>query len=192
MGKKDHLVDEQAEPSDAQPQQECAAPETADLQAELAAQQDRVLRLQAEIQNLRSRQARELGDARQYASIDLLRDLLPVVDNIDRAIEAAKDSGDVTGLVDGVKLVRQQLITALAQHGCVEIPAEGEIFDPDRHHAILQQPSADVPAGQIMLVTQPGYQLHDRVVRPSHVIVSAGPIDTGNIAATESLDEGQV
>lgn len=145
------------------------------LEAELAAQQDRVLRLQAEIQNLRTRQARELSDARQYASIDLMRDILPVVDNIDRAIEAAGSNAEAASLLEGFRLVRQQLQTALTQHGCKEIPAEGQVFDPDRHQAILQQPSADVPAGEIMMVTQPGYQLHDRVVRAAQVIVSAGP-----------------
>lgn len=84
-----------------------------DLELELAAQQDRVLRLQAEIQNLHSRQAHELADLRQYASIDLMRDILPVVDNIDRAIEAAGDSPEMVSLLEGFKLVRQQLVTVL-------------------------------------------------------------------------------
>jgi len=163
----------------------------ANLDNELAEQKDRVLRLQAEIQNLRSRQARELTDARQYASIDLMRELLPVVDNIDRAIEAATDSPEVHSLLDGFKLVRQQLITSLSQHNCNEIPAEGEVFNPDLHQAILQQPSADVPAGEIMMVTQAGYQLHDRVVRAAQVIVSAGPGEVG-LASNEATEEGQV
>lgn len=161
-----------------------------DVDAELAEQKDRVLRLQAEIQNLRSRQARELTDARQYAGIDLIRELLPVVDNIDRAIEAAGDSPEVESLLEGFKLVRQQLMTALSQHHCKEIPAAGEIFNPDLHQAILQQPSADVPAGEIMMVTQAGYQLHDRVVRAAQVIVSAGPGEIG-LASNEAADEGQ-
>ena len=157
---------------------------------ELAEQKDRVLRLQAEIQNLRARQARELTDARQYASIDLLRELLPVVDNIDRALEAGSTSDDSKSLLDGFKLVRQQLVTALKQQGCTEIPADGELFNPDRHQAILQQPSADVPAGKITLVTQAGYQLHDRVVRAAQVIVSSGPV-SGNegIAADDAADD---
>lgn len=153
-----------------------------DLQAELASKQDQNLRLQAEIQNLRGRQAREMADLRQYACIDLMRDILPTVDNIDRAIGAAGDSAEVAKLVEGFKLVRQQLVTALAQHGCKEIPAAGEMFNPDLHQAILQQPSADVPAGQIIMVAQSGYQLHDRVVRAAQVIVSAGPAGNGNIA----------
>lgn len=156
--------------------------DTPDVEAELAEQQDRVLRLQAEIQNLHSRQARELTDVRQYAGIDLMRDILPVVDNIDRAIAAAEESADGDSLLEGFKLVRQQLVTALSQHGCKEIPADGQVFDPDRHQAILQQPSLDAPAGEILMVTQAGYELHDRVVRAAQVIVSAGPEPPGNIA----------
>ncbi len=163
-----------------------------DLELELAAQQDRVLRLQAEIQNLHSRQARELADLRQYASIDLMRDILPVVDNIDRAIEAAGDSPEMVSLLEGFKLVRQQLVTALGQNGCQEIEADGHVFDPDLHQAILQQPSADVPAGEVMMVTQPGYKLHDRVVRAAMVIVSAGPGDIGSIAESGAPNQGKM
>jgi len=164
----------------------------ADDQADLAAEQDRVLRLQAEIQNLRARQARELTDARRYASIDLMREILPVVDNIDRALEAAGDSAEVASLLDGFKLVRQQLVAALAQFGCTPIEAEQQAFDPDRHQAILQQPSADIPTGQIMRVTQAGYQLHDRIVRAAQVIVSSGSGDSGNIAASERTSDEQI
>ena len=71
--------------------------------------------------------------------------------------------------------MKQQLDTILGQHQCEPIAAEGEPFDPNFHQAILQQPSADVPAGHVMMVTQPGYKLHDRVVRPAQVIVSSGP-----------------
>lgn len=164
--------------------------ETTDVEAELAEQQDRVLRLQAEIQNLHARQARELTDLRQYAGIELMREILPVVDNIDRAIEAAGDAAEAASLLEGFKLVRQQLVTALTQRGCKEIPAEGQVFNPDLHQAILQQPSADVPAGEIMMVTQAGYQLHDRVVRAAQVIVSAGPDAAGHIADSGAAGDG--
>jgi molecular chaperone GrpE len=76
--------------------------------------------------------------------------------------------------------VRQQLVGVLAQHNCVEIPAEGAEFDPQFHAAILQQPSADVPAGHVTMVTQAGYRLHDRVVRPAQVIVSSGAAAAGS------------
>lgn len=145
------------------------------LAAELAAEKERVLRLRAEMENLRSRTSRELADERRYASLAMARDILPVVDNIDRAIEAAEKRGDAGDLIEGFRMVRQQLLTALQQHQCVRIDAEGAPFDPQLHEAILQQPSAEAPAGHVTLVTQTGYQLHDRIVRPAQVIVSSGP-----------------
>jgi molecular chaperone GrpE len=145
------------------------------LAAELAAANDRALRLQAEMQNLRNRTSREIAEERRYAALPVLRDLLPVVDNIDRAIEAAEKDGKADNLLEGFRLVRQQLMTTLAQHHCERIAAERQPFDPNFHQAILQQPSVDVPAGQVTMVTQAGYKLHDRVVRPAQVIVSSGP-----------------
>jgi len=162
------------------------SPSAPAIDEQLAAEQDRVLRLQAELQNVHKRQAREIGDVRRYGGLPLMRDILPVLDNIDRAIEAAASSQDTAGLLDGVKLVRQQLLTALAQHSCEPIEAEGATFDPNEHQAILQQPSADIPAGQVMAVTQTGYKLHDRVVRAAQVIVSSGPADTSGLAADQS------
>jgi molecular chaperone GrpE len=146
-----------------------------DLAAELAASNDRALRLHAEMQNLRNRTSREIADERKYAALPLLRDLLPVVDNIDRAIEAAEKAGGAEKLVEGFRLVRQQLAVALSSNSCVLIEAAGQTFDPNIHQAILHQPSADVPAGSVTMVTQQGYKLHDRVVRPAQVIVSSGP-----------------
>lgn len=159
--------------------QETAAEEEAgepSIEDQLAAEKDRVLRLQAELQNTLTRKSRELADERRYAGLALMKDILPVMDNIDRAIEAAeKEAGDGGGLLDGFKLVRQQLIGALTQHQCETIDATGEEFNPDLHEAILQQPSPDHKAGTVMMMTQAGYKLHDRVVRPAQVIVSSGP-----------------
>lgn len=152
-----------------------ASADAGDVQQELAAARDRALRLQAEMENLRGRTSRELADTHRYAALPVVRDLLPVLDNIDRAIEAAEKDDSAGNLLDGFRLVRQQLLTILSQHKCEEIAAEGEPFDPQFHEAILQQPSDDVPAGHVTMVTQTGYRMHDRVVRPSQVIVSSGP-----------------
>jgi molecular chaperone GrpE len=152
-----------------------AATSEPDLASELAAASDRALRLQAEMQNLRDRTAREIATERRYAVLPILRELLPVVDNIDRAIEAAEKAGEAENLLAGFRLVRQQLGTILSRHHCEEIEAAGQPFDPNFHEAILQQPSPDVPDGHVMMVTQTGYRLHDRVVRASQVIVSSGP-----------------
>jgi molecular chaperone GrpE len=145
------------------------------LEQELAAERDRNLRLRAELENVRARSSREIAENLRYAALPLVRDLLPVVDNIDRALEAATKAGDSGPLVEGFRIVRQLLMSTLAQHNVREIPAQGELFDPQFHAAILQQPSAEVPAGHVVLVAQAGYQLHDRVIRPSQVIVSSGP-----------------
>jgi molecular chaperone GrpE len=146
-----------------------------DLANELAAANDRALRLHAEMQNLRNRTSREIADERKYAALPILRDLLPVVDNIDRAIESAEKAGEAEKLLEGFRLVRQQLATALSSNSCELIAADGQPFDPNIHQAILHQPSAEVPAGTVTMVTQAGYKLHDRVVRPAQVIVSSGP-----------------
>jgi molecular chaperone GrpE len=145
--------------------------------AELAAERDRSLRLRAELENVRTRTARELAHERRYAAIPLVRDLLPVLDNIDRAIEAAQknQNADAASLLEGFRLVRQQLATALERHNLTVINPVGEPFDPQHHEAILHQPSHSVPAIHVTMVTQPGYQIHDRVVRPAQVIVSSGP-----------------
>jgi molecular chaperone GrpE len=142
------------------------------LRDELQRCKDQSLRCHAELENYRKRAAREMDEHRRYANMGLLRDLLPVLDNVQRAIDAAEKSTDVNGLLDGVKLVAQQLQVVLQQHHCVKIEALGAAFDPNLHHAILQQPSPDHPANTVIMVTQDGYQLHDRVVRPSQVIVS--------------------
>ena len=145
------------------------------VEAELAAERDRNLRLRAELENVRTRTARELSDQIRYAALPLVRDLLPALDNIDRAFEAATQAGESGPLIEGFRIVRQQIANVLQQHNVREIPALGEPFDPQFHAAILQQPSNDVPANHITMVTQPGYQIFDRVVRPSQVIVSSGP-----------------
>ena len=149
-----------------------------DPEAELAAAKDQILRLQAEMDKLRKRTSKEVQTERRYGPLALMRELLPVVDNVDRAIEAAQQTVDAESLLEGFQLVRQQLMTVLDHHHCEMIAADGEEFDPAFHEAILQQPSADHQANFIMLVTQTGYKLYDRVIRPAQVIVSSGPPPT--------------
>ena len=148
---------------------------TLQLRAELEQTEDRVLRLQAEMENLRGRTSREIGEVHRYASLPLLRDLLPVVDNIERAIHAAENTSEAGSLVEGFELVAQQLASVLTAHHCTLVDALGQPFDPNLHEAISQQPSGDHPPGTVILVTQTGYQLHDRVVRPAQVIISTEP-----------------
>lgn len=144
----------------------------AELRRELHAAKDRELRTHAELDNYRKRAARETEERLRYANLGLLRDLLPVLDNVERAIQAAENNAEAATLLDGFKLVRQQLEDVLKRHHCQRIEALHAPFDPHVHHAVLQQPSEEHPANTVLMVTQSGYQLHDRVVRHSQVIVS--------------------
>lgn len=143
------------------------------LRSELQEAKDRALRIQAELENYRRRAAREMQEERRYANLPLMRDLLPVLDNMARAMEAAEKIHDPAGLLEGVKMVARQLEEVLQRHQCVRIQALNEPFDPHLHEAISQQPSDQHPVGTVVLVAQTGFQLHDRVVRPSQVIVSS-------------------
>jgi molecular chaperone GrpE len=117
---------------------------------------------------------REMDDALRYANINLMRDLLPVVDNLHRAAESAEKTSDIASLLSGVKMVAKQFEEVLARHHCKRIAAHGEPFDPNVHEAIAQQPSEEHPHGVVLLEATSGFQLHDRVVRPTQVIVSSG------------------
>ena len=142
------------------------------LQADLEAVKDREIRCHAELDNYRKRAARELEEKLRYANMSLLRDLLPVLDNVERAIVAAEQNADASALLHGFKMVEQQLQEVLTRNHCKRIEALHTPFDPHVHHAVMQQPSDEHPANTVLMVTQNGYQLHDRIVRPSQVIVS--------------------
>lgn len=134
----------------------------------------RVLMAQAEAENFRKRMRRDFEDQLKYASVDLVNDMLQVRDNLLRAIEAAGDSAEVSGLREGVSMVAKQFDDALGKHGIKPIPAEGELFDPNYHEAISQMPG-NAPEGTVAHVAVTGFQMHDRVIRPSQVVVSTGP-----------------
>jgi molecular chaperone GrpE len=136
---------------------------------------ERALRTQADLDNVRKRMRREMEEERRFASQPLINDLLPVVDNVGRAIEAAEKANESGSLLEGFKMVANQLNAALAKHNCQVIEALGKPFDPHLHEAILQQPSAEHPPGTVIMVVQTGYQLHERVLRPTQVIVSSAP-----------------
>jgi molecular chaperone GrpE len=136
--------------------------------------EDRVLRAQAELENFRKRSRREYEDALRYREIDLLRDLLPVLDTVRRAIEASDNTADVDSLRSGFRMTAQQLEKVLDGHGCRTIETDGQPFDPNVHEAIMQQVVPGVAPGIVVGVASQGYRLHDRVVRPAQVFVSKG------------------
>jgi molecular chaperone GrpE len=145
------------------------------LRSELAQAKDRALRSLAELDNYRKRADRMVEEERRYACLPLLRDLLPVLDNVKRAIEASEKNPDATSLREGVELVARQLEGVLSKHHCNPITALHQPFDPNYHEALLQQPSTEFPPNTVLQEVRTGFVLHDRVVRPSQVIVSAPP-----------------
>lgn len=145
------------------------------LQAQLADAEKRVLLAHADLENFRRRNRRDMQDQLRYASLDLMSEVLESVDNLYRAIESYETEPNGDGLVEGVKLVAKQLATVLENKGCKRIEAVGQPFDPNLHQALQMQPSEEVPANHVLLDLRAGFQLHDRVIRPSQVFVSTGP-----------------
>jgi molecular chaperone GrpE len=130
-------------------------------------------RTQADFENYQKRNQRERESERRYWHGALALDLLPVIDNLDRAMTSAKQAGESGPLVQGVGLVQTQLLDILKRHGITPIDALGKSFDPNLHQAIMQQPTADHPPNTVIQVLQQGFMIHDRVLRPAGVIVSA-------------------
>lgn len=149
-----------------------------DLMDQIQDAEGRVLRAQAELENFRRRTRREMDESLKYANQPLLADLLPVIDNVYRAVSAASNDSEAKSLLEGFLMVAQQLLDALSKHGCSRMDALGEPFDPNLHEAMLQQPSDEYESGNVMQVVQEGYTLHDRVLRPAHVIISTGPAES--------------
>ena len=141
---------------------------SADLPAQ--APDDAYLRLAADFDNYRKRVAREHAELTARANERLVNELLPVLDDLERALEAAERHEEAK-LVEGVKLVEQSLRRALAKEGLAEIEAEGA-FDPHVHEALLTKPGDGVEPGNVLEVVQRGYRVGDRVVRPAKVIVA--------------------
>jgi len=155
--------------ADASPEDTVAA-----MEQQLAELKDRELKAQAELENFRKRILRDTEQTLKYASLPLVRDVLEVSDNLSRAAEAAQASADTASLLAGVRMVQQQLKGVLEKYNCKPIDALGKPFDPNIHQAIAQSPSNDYPAGSVSLEASVGYMMYDRVIRPSHVIVSTG------------------
>ena len=147
------------------------------LQAENAELKDRLLRLAADMENLKRRAERESNDARAYAIQKFARDLLGVSDNLARALQhAPREDADqvVKNFVLGVELTEKELVNAFDRNGLKRVaPAAGEKFDPNFHQAMMEQPSDTVTGGAVISTLQPGYELFGRIVRPAMVVVAA-------------------
>lgn len=149
------------------------ASEVDTLKAQLDEMEDKFLRAQAEVANISRRNKAEHESLVKYRSQDLGKKLLPVMDNLERALQTEINDEQGASLKKGVEMVLESLSVALKEEGIKEIPAQGEAFDPNIHQAVQTIPASDdTPSETIVEVLQKGYQLHDRVLRPAMVIVA--------------------
>jgi len=153
--------------------------EVEELKRQLDERQDRLLRALAETDNVRRRAQRERDEYVKFANDSLLRDLIPVLDNLDRAIEAARGAAGGAGLVEGVELIQRELLKVLERAGATRYSALGQVFDPTRHEAIARTVRGDVVPDTVVQEQLPGYLLHGRVLRPALVAVAAAPEEDG-------------
>jgi molecular chaperone GrpE len=149
---------------------------------ELEGVQDRYVRAVAEFDNVRKRSAREREEYIRFANESLLRDILPVLDNLDRALQAVR-SEPATSLSTGVELIQRELLRVLEKFGLTSFASVGQPFDPERHEAVARVPSADLPDMTVAGETARGYLLHGRVLRPAMVTVAVAPDDPGPAAS---------
>lgn len=186
----DDLRDQKpSDPRDPKPEPSAAGAEDRDvgLEAELAALREelrqaneRWLRERADTENVKKRAARERTEAVRFGTEALMRDLVPIVDNLERAVRHAQGGGDGAPLVEGVALVLKSLLDVLARHGVTRIEATGTQFDPAHHEAVAHVESAAHAPNAVIEEHQPGYRLHDRLLRPALVTVAKGPSNLAN------------
>lgn len=153
-----------------------AADELEALRAERDEMRDRFMRALADAENSRKRSERDRREAEQFGGTKLARDMLPVYDNLTRALEAANEEtrANAAALIAGLELTLRELTNVLAKHGVTEIsPAIGESFDPQLHQAMFEAPVPGTKAGQVIQVMGVGFMLHDRLLRPAQVGVSS-------------------
>ncbi|WP_419902962.1 nucleotide exchange factor GrpE [Kiloniella sp.] len=191
----DDLVAEEASEVEA-PEEVVAEDETpsdavrvAELDAQNAQLTDKLLRTMAEMENLRNRTRREREDTVKYAPQKLVTDLIGVMDNLQRALssvseEIAAGHDDLKNLRDGIEMTNREMLKVFARHNITEVEALGKKMDPHSHEALFEIPDPSQPEGTIIQVIQPGFRLHDRLLRPARVGVAKG----GPVSGSEKVD----
>lgn len=185
---------EEAEAEAAEAAVETEAP--ADPAAEIADLKDRLLRAMAETENVRRRAQRDREDASKYAVANFARDMLKVADDLRRALDSVKSSGEggdaTASLVQGVELTEREMLAALERHGIKRLEPMGEKFSHDFHEAMFEVPTNDHAPGTVVQVIEPGYVIHDRLLRAARVgIAKALPAgDSGGEGPGGSGDDG--
>ena len=140
---------------------------------EAAENYDRMLRISAEFENYKKRSAREMEDYRKFANQELVKDLLPVLDNLELALKSASEKEKPTeGLLEGIELTRKEILRILERHNVKQIDALGMPFDPSFHEAVMREETDEHPENTVTTELQKGYLMHDRLIRPSMVAVA--------------------
>jgi molecular chaperone GrpE len=189
-------VDAGEEPESREPSSQASDAKTIDPNdhASVAAEyKDKLLRVLAEMENLRRRTDREIADARVYGISNFARDIVAVADNMARALGAfdskLREQADAgtKALLDGVELTERELAKVLEKHGVTKFDPLGQKFDPNLHQAMYEIPDASRPAGSVAQVVQPGYMIGDRVLRPALVgVAKGGPKSAGEPSANDN------
>jgi molecular chaperone GrpE len=161
---KDQAVDTLAEPAELEALRKRASERDQFL--------DLLQRTRADFENYQKRNQKDREQERRYMYSSLLFDLLPILDNLERAIAAAQQAGEKGPLAEGVGMVKGQFLELLKRYGVMPIEAQDKPFDPHLHQAVMQQPVADKPANTVVQVLERGYTHQDRVLRPARVVVS--------------------
>jgi molecular chaperone GrpE len=176
--KKDELAEDQALMGEEAIEADLMHDEVEALRVERDELRDRFMRALADAENIRKRGERDRREAEQYGGSKLARDLLPVFDNLKRALDAAGEEqrAAAKALIEGVELTMRELITVLTRHNVTPItPEVGDPFDPQMHQAMFEAPMPGTKAGDIIQVMTEGFLLHDRLLRPAQVGVSSSP-----------------
>ncbi|MEM9190107.1 MAG: nucleotide exchange factor GrpE [Myxococcota bacterium] len=158
------------------------------LAAERDKLKDQLLRTAADFDNFRKRTKRDLEEANRRGRDDILREVLPVIDNLERAVQAADSATDAKAVADGVRMVLRQFEDTAKRLGLERIQSEGERFDPNLHDAVQQIETTDHPAGSIVAEVVPGYRLGDKLLRAAMVVVAKPPAAA---PVEEADDEGE-
>lgn len=195
-GNGDRTVSEAAENEPEEPKELSLEEQLAAAQGDIKAMRDKWLRTAADFDNFRKRNARELEDARRRGTQTAVRDLLPVFDNLERAVAHASEGGDAASIALGMRMVSKQLIDSISKLGIQRIESVGKPFDPSQHDGIQQAHSSEHDAGLVLAELQPGYRMGAELLRPALVVVSLGPeqpavsneADTQDAAAVEATD----
>jgi molecular chaperone GrpE len=163
---------DRSDPATSDPKAEGTGDPLADARAETAKMKDALLRTAADFDNFRKRSRKEMDEARRSGREDLLRAVLPVFDNLERAIQSAQRTSDVKAMSDGLAMVLRQFVEALSREGISRVPTVGKPFDPSVHEAIQQVETSDHAPGTVLAEVQPGYTQGERLMRAAMVVVA--------------------